>query len=84
MTSQSLIYDTIPGHSSLLSFSWDDQSSLDEMVNLVETYDWTDDSVRSKFQQDVLNSTLHSTCSWKKSQVVCCYVEPCYPIESLI
>ncbi|CAG2223452.1 unnamed protein product [Mytilus edulis] len=71
MTSQSLIYDTIPGHSSLLSYSWDDQSSLDEMVNLVETYDWTDDSVRSKFQQDVLNSTLHSTCSWKQSPVVC-------------
>ncbi|XP_063420467.1 uncharacterized protein LOC134705676 [Mytilus trossulus] len=71
MTSQSLIYDTIPGHSSLLSFSWDDQSSLDEMVNLVETYDWTDDSVRRRFQQDVLDSTLHSTCSWKQSPVVC-------------
>ncbi|XP_052090828.1 DBH-like monooxygenase protein 1 homolog [Mytilus californianus] len=69
MTTQSLLYDTIPGHSSLLSFSWDDQSSVEELANLVETYDWTDDSVRSKFQQDVLNSTLRSTCCWKHSPV---------------
>ncbi|XP_052090829.1 DBH-like monooxygenase protein 1 homolog [Mytilus californianus] len=67
MTIQSLLYDTIPGHTSLLSYTWKDQSSLDELVNLVETSDWTDDSVRSKFQQDVLNSSMRSRCYWLQS-----------------
>ena len=71
MTIQSLLYDTIPRNTSLLSYTWKDPSSLDELVNLVETYDWTDHSVRSKFQQDVLNSTMRSRCYWLHQPYVC-------------
>ena len=55
------IYDTIPGH-----------KSRHQIVKIVEGYDWSNATVREKFQKDTNNSTLSEFCmlshdrvSWK-------------------
>lgn len=45
------IYDTIPGH-----------MSTHQLVKIVEGYDWTNATVRDKFQKDTDNSTVSEFC----------------------
>ena len=52
------IYDTIPGH-----------KSRHQIVKIVEGYDWSNATVREKFQKDTNNSTLSEFCMLSHDRV---------------
>ena len=52
------IYDTIPGH-----------NSTHQLVKIVEGYDWSNATVRDKFQKDTDNSTLSEFCRLSHDRV---------------
>jgi hypothetical protein len=54
MSTGTLLYDTIPGH-----------STADELDRIVEGYDWSSDAVKAKFQEDTHNTTISEQCILK-------------------
>lgn len=72
MLLQATLYDTIPGHNKLSStfIDWvNHETIVNEFVASMETYDWSNKTVRDQFQVDFLNSTVTSLLYWQKSGV---------------
>ena len=60
MTLHEAQYDTIPGF-----------TTKQELVRIVEGYNWMDPMVRQTFQEVTLKSTMTEICHWVVGEYVC-------------